>query len=53
VTITTVPVELPSGNLGETLEQQVQSLAGCVTQMILTNRETKQSRARKSTQHSN
>jgi signal transduction histidine kinase len=42
VTITTVPVELPSGYLGETLEEQVETLAGCITQMIVTSRERKQ-----------
>jgi hypothetical protein len=53
MTITTVPVELPSGNLGETLEQQVQTVASCVTQMILTGRERKQLCAGKGTRHSN
>jgi len=42
LTVTTVPVELPSGNLGVTLEEQVQSVAGCITQMILTSRERNQ-----------
>jgi hypothetical protein len=47
VTITTVPVELPPDQLGETLlgqslEQQVECVAGCVTEMILTSRERKQ-----------
>jgi hypothetical protein len=41
ITITTVPVELPSGKPGETLEQQVQNVASCVTEMILTSRERK------------
>ena len=46
LSITTIPVELPSDNssetlLGQSLEQQVQSVAGCVTQMILTSRERK------------
>jgi sigma-B regulation protein RsbU (phosphoserine phosphatase) len=40
--ITTVPVELPSGHLGKTLEEQVQAVADCVTQMIVTSRERKQ-----------
>jgi signal transduction histidine kinase len=53
MTITTVPVELPSGNLGETLEQQVQTVASCVTQMILTGRERKQLCAGKGTRRSN
>jgi sigma-B regulation protein RsbU (phosphoserine phosphatase) len=47
LTITTVPVDLPSGKPGATLEQQVQTLAGCLTQMILTNRERRQVRAGK------
>ncbi len=47
LTMTTVPVEFPSDNLGETplvqsLEEQVESVAGCVTRMILTSRERKQ-----------
>ncbi len=39
--ITTVPVELPSGQMGGTLEEQVQTVADCVTQIILTSRERK------------
>ena len=39
--ITTVPVELPSGQMGGTLEEQIQTVAGCVTQIILTSRERK------------
>jgi hypothetical protein len=35
VTIATVPVELPAENRGETLEQQVQTVADCVTQTIM------------------
>jgi signal transduction histidine kinase len=45
ITITTVPVELPPGEPGETLEQQVQTVASCVTEMILTSRERKLSHA--------
>src|SRR3984893_6752142 len=42
LTVTTVPVEFPSGDADATLELQVQNVASCVTQMILTNRERKQ-----------
>jgi Histidine kinase-, DNA gyrase B-, and HSP90-like ATPase len=42
LTITTLPVELPSGPMGETVEEQIQTVAACVTQMILTSREQKQ-----------
>ena len=47
--ITTVPVELPSGQMGGTLEEQIQTVAGCVTRMIVTNREQKQLCAGKGT----
>ncbi len=53
LTVTTVPVELPSGILGETLERQVQTVADCITQMILTTRERKQLRAAKGDRASN
>jgi signal transduction histidine kinase len=53
LTITTLPIELSSGNLGGTLEQQVETVAGCVTQMIFTSRERKQTSAGKATQNSN
>jgi anti-sigma regulatory factor (Ser/Thr protein kinase) len=36
VTISSVPVKLTSDNRAASLEQQVESVAGCVTQMILT-----------------
>src|SRR5271169_784433 len=52
LTITTLPVELPSENPG-TLEQQVQVVAACVTRMILTNREQKQVCATRGTKASN
>jgi signal transduction histidine kinase len=35
VTISTVPVEIPAENRGATLDEQVQALADCVTQMIM------------------
>jgi hypothetical protein len=53
LTITTFPVEYSSGNPDATLEQQVQSVAGCVTQMILTSREQRKACSAKSTQVSN
>ena len=53
LTVTTVPVELPSGILGETLERQVQTVADCITHMILTTREQKQLRAAKGDRASN
>lgn len=53
LTITAVPVELPFDNLGNTLEKQVQTVAGCVTQLILANREHTQSRAGKGAQTTN
>jgi signal transduction histidine kinase len=43
LTITTVPLELPSENAGATLEQQVQTVADCVTQVILTTSERQHS----------
>jgi hypothetical protein len=53
LTITTVPVDLPSSKADQTLEQQVETLAGCVTQMILTKSERKHIRAGKGKGHSN
>jgi signal transduction histidine kinase len=53
LTITTLPIELPPDPEGGTLEQQVQAVADCVTQMILTSRERKQLCAGKSAQASN
>ena len=52
-TVTTVPVEFPSGNADATLELQVQNVADCVTQMILTNRQRTQLGAGKRPQNSN
>jgi hypothetical protein len=53
LTISTVPVELPSEEPGETLEQQVQTVAACVTRMILTSMERKQLCAEKGAHDSN
>jgi signal transduction histidine kinase len=47
ITITTLPVELPPAKLEETLEQQIQTVADCVTEMILASRERKQLHAGK------
>jgi hypothetical protein len=41
LTITAVPVQLPSADSNESLDQQVQSMASCVTQMILTSMDRK------------
>jgi len=53
LTISTVPVELPFAEPGETLEQQVQTMAACVTRMILTSMERKQLCAEKGAHASN
>jgi signal transduction histidine kinase len=53
LTITAVPVELAEEKPDATLEQQVETVAGCVTQMILTGRERKQNWTAKTTQPSN
>jgi len=45
VTITTLPLEPPSADPGKTLEQQVQTVADCVSQMILMSMERKQQSA--------
>ncbi len=48
VTITTLPIELPSDSRSGTLEQQVQTVAGSIAQMILTSVDRKQSLTGKS-----
>jgi sigma-B regulation protein RsbU (phosphoserine phosphatase) len=53
LTITTFPVEYSCDNPDATLEQQVQSVAGCVTRMILTSREARKVSATKSKPASN
>lgn len=53
LTITTAPIELASINAGATLEQQVQSVADFVTQMVFSCRERQQLSAGKSSQDSN
>jgi sigma-B regulation protein RsbU (phosphoserine phosphatase) len=41
LTITTVPVEFSSGNADATLDQQIQTVAACVTQTVLASVERK------------
>jgi anti-sigma regulatory factor (Ser/Thr protein kinase) len=53
LTITTLPITLPAEAPGATLEQQVEAVAGCVSQIILTSMERKQVHAGKSTQDFN
>jgi signal transduction histidine kinase len=53
LTITTVPVELPLASEAVQLPEQVQSVADCVTRMILSSRERQQVFSGKSTQNSN
>jgi signal transduction histidine kinase len=53
LTITTVPVELPEEKADTTLEQQIQTVAGSVTQMIMASREQKQVWAAKPSRSSN
>lgn len=53
LSITTAAVELPSANAEATLEQQVQSVADSVTQMIFASMERQQLSAGKSKQDSN
>jgi sigma-B regulation protein RsbU (phosphoserine phosphatase) len=47
LTITTIPVQLPIADVKESLDQQIQSTAGCVTQMILNAMERKNVSAKK------
>ncbi len=53
LTITTVPVQFPDTGTNESLDQQVQTVAGCVTQLILTSMEQKHLSAGKSAQSAN
>ena len=53
VTITTVPVELASAGATVALPEQVQSVADCVTKMIMATRERQQVLAVKSKRDSN
>jgi Histidine kinase-, DNA gyrase B-, and HSP90-like ATPase len=48
LTITAVPVEVPSASGNGTVKQQVQSVADCVSQMIFASRERQQMSAGKS-----
>jgi signal transduction histidine kinase len=49
LTITTLPVELPTESLERSLDQQIQNVAGCVTQMILASMDRKHLCAAKAT----
>src|ERR1700722_2243252 len=53
LTMTTVPVELPSAGEAIALPEQVQSVADCVTKMIMATRERQQLPAVKSKRDSN
>jgi hypothetical protein len=53
LTITAVPVEFSSGNAEATLEQQVQTVAACVTQTILASVDRKLLSAAKRTRNAN
>jgi hypothetical protein len=53
LTITAIPVELPSGQMGETLEEQVQTVAASVTRIIVRSREEKKVYAGKGAQNNN
>ena len=53
VRIMSVPIELPPAVADESLEQQVQGVAGCITRMILASMDRKQSCAAKAAHNSN
>jgi hypothetical protein len=53
LTITTTSIQLPAADREESLDQQIQSLAGCVTQMILTSMERKNLSPKKAAQVAN
>jgi sigma-B regulation protein RsbU (phosphoserine phosphatase) len=53
LTITTTSIQLPAADREESLDQQIQSLAGCVTQMILTSMERKNLSTKKAAQVAN
>jgi hypothetical protein len=53
LTISTVPVQLPAADTKQSLDQQIQSVAGCVTQMIFTGMERKRLPAGKSSKNAN
>ncbi len=53
LTITTVPVQFPDTGTNESLDLQVQTVAGSITQLILTSMERKHLSAGKSTQSAN
>jgi hypothetical protein len=53
LTISSVPVQLPAADTKQSLDQQIQSVASCVTQMIFTGMERKQLPAGKSSKNAN
>ncbi len=53
LTVSTVPVELPSDYAAADLEQQVETVAHCVTQTILATTDRNRSRVTKTTKNSN
>src|ERR1700676_1414050 len=53
LTITTIPIQLPASDREESLDQQFKTLAGCVTQMILTSMERKNLSTKKAAQVAN
>jgi hypothetical protein len=53
LTITTISIQLPAADREESLDQQIQSLARCVTQMILTSMERKNLSTKKAAQVAN
>jgi signal transduction histidine kinase len=50
LTIGVVPIEIPAAQAGETLEQQVEAVSGCISQMILKSMERTHLGAGKSAQ---
>jgi signal transduction histidine kinase len=53
LTISSAPVQLPAADTKQSLDQQIQSVAGCVTQMIFTGMERKRPPAGKSSKNAN
>ncbi len=41
LTITTAPVDVPPANAGDSLEQQIQTVAGCIMGMVMSSLEKK------------
>jgi hypothetical protein len=53
LTITTTPVEIGSVDLSQSLERQVEAVAGRVTEMIMTSMDKKQKRPGNGVKHFN